>query len=209
MAEVTLNPTFRIYAERAGNQETQLAMQAIREAEGQGLTGSERNEAIDRVAWGLERYRAERLDFHTQQLEKAKAKYERKAEKNAAAESVKFQRLQARINAMSDDEVKARAEEIRQGDSFPNGDEVDLLSARLRQADNDVERTHLREAAEARRAWQPWTHEGDGAEHADALEDIGSRQFGHIRVEVDGGYQEVPIESVADFDNEMESVEPA
>ena len=102
---------------------------------------------------------------------------------------------------MDDEEVAKRAGDLLGSDRL-DGDEVNLLSGRLRGV-NDSLRNELRQVATERRAWSPWSHDGAGREHAEALDDLSARHFDRVTIEYDGTTVNAPLADLVDLDGKM------
>lgn len=201
---MSVDPTLRVAIESASNPEAKAVLAEIQRMESAGLKPDEATDAIVALKYGLRAWRDDQLSYHRAELDKAQAKYERDAERRASPEGVKLQRLRTRVDGMSDDEVENRAVALIGADRL-DGDEVDLISARLRNINGaGPSRDELRRVATDLRAWEPWTHTGAGKEHADAVNDLMQRGFHTVSVDYDGTRLEVPITSVLDMEGKMD-----
>ena len=201
-----MNPTARVTLEQAVNDEAKAVLGELQRIERSHLTPDERSRALVALKLGLQNYRAERRAWHEGQLARLREKHERETDRRAAAEAVRLQRLRQKVEAMSTDEVTRRAEELLGAES-PNGDEVDLLSARLRQVTGtEPLRSELRDIAGARRAWEPWAQEGEGAEHAAAVDEIDASQVGYVTIDFEGERLNAPVDDLLDAEGALDQV---
>ena len=203
-----LNKTARVALEQAGNEEARAVLEQLKRIEDAKLKPDEAKRALAAVQAGLATWRAAQREYHEAELAKLRAKYERDAERRAPAESVRLSRLQAKLSGMTDDEVDARARALLDTERM-DADEIELLSGRLREAGNLSLRDELRTAATERRAWQPWTWDGSGAEHADAVEDLAGRDMRQVAIDFDGTRISAPIDELLDINGELEQQAPA
>lgn len=184
----SFNPVARMDLERTKTHEAAYVIEQLKQIESKGLKGVEAQNAVAQIAWGLEAHRADLREWYKGEIDRQQEKYQKALDRKAPGETLRFQKLQAKINGMSDGELLQRVSQLEGSTEYWNGDEINLITARLRSVDA-IKAESLREEAATpeRRAFEPWAQSGEGSQVYEENLELTSRQPGHVGVDPDDG----------------------
>jgi hypothetical protein len=176
----------------------QKAKQA-REA-GQDPREATRDDVVNLETAAAQAY-AQQAEYHKEVIDDARRAFERERDRRPEQELTRIRRAENRINALSDAEIRELAMNYADGAELTD-EEARVVASRLNRSGQDAEYQMHRESMKQRHVDAPWLRDPDVQVVATEMHRYQQTPPGSV---VSGEDQVLAIESLVDFDNELES----